>query len=198
MASIREIDQALVHAFQNGDITAFEKLMSKYKPRLSRIVCRMVRDKGDAEDVVQDAFVNAYCGLPKFRGDSAFYTWLFRIAVNTAKNQLLARQRAANVSQPTVEEMAEWTDDPQNVDSDTPMSILENKQLMAALARVMGKIAPDFSVPILLFEVEGMTYSEIAAIVGCPVGTIRSRISRGRSLIAAKLALQGFSGPRSQ
>jgi len=184
----REIDQLLVERVQRGDKKAFELLVIKYQRKLMRLVSRLVRDQAEAEDVVQEAFIKAYRALPQFRGESAFYTWLYRIGINTAKNYLVTQGRRAPTSTETNAEEAETFDDAEQLrDINTPESMLATKQIAATVNIAMESLPEELRVAISLREIEGLSYDEIADAMGCPIGTVRSRIFRAREAIAEKL-----------
>jgi RNA polymerase sigma-70 factor (ECF subfamily) len=184
----REIDQLLVERVQRGDKKAFELLVIKYQRKLMRLVSRLVRDQAEAEDVVQEAFIKAYRALPQFRGESAFYTWLYRIGINTAKNYLVTQGRRAPTSTETNAEEAETFDDAEQLrDINTPESMLATKQIAATVNIAMESLPEELRVAISLREIEGLSYDEIAEAMGCPIGTVRSRIFRAREAIAEKL-----------
>jgi RNA polymerase sigma-70 factor (ECF subfamily) len=184
----REIDQLLVERVQRGDKKAFELLVIKYQRKLMRLVSRLVRDQAEAEDVVQEAFIKAYRALPQFRGESAFYTWLYRIGINTAKNYLVTQGRRAPTSTETNAEEAETFDDAEQLrDINTPESMLATKQIAATVNVAMESLPEELRVAISLREIEGLSYDEIAEAMGCPIGTVRSRIFRAREAIAEKL-----------
>ena len=184
----REIDQQLVERAQRGDKRAFELLVSKYQRKLGRLLSRFVRDAAEVEDVTQEAFIKAYRALPSFRGDSAFYTWLYRIGINTAKNYLVALGRRAPTTTGFDNEEAEGFEDAEQLrDSSTPESELEGKEIAATVNRAMDALPADLRTAITLREIEGLSYEEIASVMNCPVGTVRSRIFRARDAIAAEL-----------
>ncbi len=188
MTTEREIDQLLVERVQRGDKKAFELLVIKYQRKLMRLVSRLVRDQAEAEDVVQEAFIKAYRALPQFRGESAFYTWLYRIGINTAKNYLVTQGRRAPTSTETNAEEAETFDDAEQLrDINTPESMLATKQIAATVNLAMESLPEELRVAISLREIEGLSYDEIAEAMGCPIGTVRSRIFRAREAIAEKL-----------
>jgi RNA polymerase sigma-70 factor, ECF subfamily len=182
----RDIDLLLVQRVQRGDKKAFDLLVLKYQRKLLRLVLRLVHDQAEAEDVVQDAFIRAYRALPQFRGDAAFYTWLYRIGINTAKNYLAAQKSRP---QQAFENDAEGGENPVDelADSNTPESILASKQIAATVNEAMAGLTEELRTAITLREVESLSYDEIAEAVGCPIGTVRSRIFRAREAIAAKL-----------
>ena len=184
----READLLLVERVQSGDQTAFALLVSKYQRKLLRLVLRLVRDPSEAEDVTQEAFIKAYRALPNFRGESAFYTWLYRIGVNTAKNWLIAHGRRM----PTITDISgddyEGTDDNGLLrDDETPERILMSKQIGETVNAAMEDLPEDLRTAIALREIEGLSYEEIARVMDCPIGTVRSRIFRAREAIAARL-----------
>jgi RNA polymerase sigma-70 factor (ECF subfamily) len=184
----REVDQQLVERAQRGDKRAFELLVLKYQRKLGRLLSRFVRDPAEVEDVTQEAFIKAYRALPSFRGDSAFYTWLYRIGINTAKNYLVALGRRAPTTTSFDSEEAEGFEDADQLrDANTPESELEGKEIAAAVNRAVDALPEDLRTAITLREIEGLSYEEIANVMGCPVGTVRSRIFRAREAIAAEL-----------
>jgi RNA polymerase sigma-70 factor (ECF subfamily) len=186
--SDREIDQKLVERAQAGDKHAFDLLVSKYQRKLGRLLSRFIRDPAEAEDVAQEAFIKAYRALPSFRGDSAFYTWLYRIGINTAKNYLVAlRRRAPTTTEFDSEEAESFEDGDQLRDINTPESMLMSRQIGDTVNRAMDDLPADLRTAITLREIEGLSYEEIASIMNCPIGTVRSRIFRAREAIAAKL-----------
>ena len=184
----REIDQQLVERAQRGDKRAFELLVSKYQRKLGRLLSRFVRDAAEVEDVTQEAFIKAYRALPSFRGESAFYTWLYRIGINTAKNYLVALGRRAPTTTGFDNEEAEGFEDAEQLrDASTPEVELEGKEIAATVNRAMDALPEDLRTAITLREIEGLSYEEIASVMNCPVGTVRSRIFRARDAIAAEL-----------
>ena len=184
----REGDQLLVERVQAGDRRAFDVLVSKYQRRLMRLVSRLVHDPAEAEDVVQETFIKAYRALRHFRGDAAFYTWLYRIGINTAKNYLLTQGRRTPTSSDTDAEQAESFDDGNRLrDNNTPESVLASKQIAATVNAAMDVLPIELRTAIVLREIEGLSYEEISEIMACPIGTVRSRIFRAREVIAEKL-----------
>jgi len=184
----READLLLVERVQSGDREAFGLLVSKYQRKLLRLVMRLVRDPAEAEDVVQEAFIKAYRALPNFRGESAFYTWLYRIGVNTAKNWLLAHgRRLPAMSEVGDEEMEGIEDTALLRDDTTPEGVLMSRQIGAAVQAAVEALPEDLRIAITLREIEGLSYEEIATVMNCPIGTVRSRIFRAREAIAARL-----------
>ncbi len=184
----REIDQQLVERVQRGDKVAFDLLVSKYQRRLGRLISRFVRDPAEAEDVTQDAFIKAYRALPGFRGDSAFYTWLYRIGINTAKNYLLANKRRAPTTTPFDAEESESFEEASLLrEVNTPENELMSKQVVDVVQKSLQALPDDLRTALTLREIEGLSYEEIADAMNCPVGTVRSRIFRAREAVAANL-----------
>ena len=188
MTTEREIDQLLVERVQRGDKKAFELLVSKYQRKLMRLVSRLVHDQAEAEDVVQESFIKAYRALANFRGDAAFYTWLYRIGINTAKNHLVSQGRRAPTSTDAdIEEAETFVDADGLRDMNTPESLLASKQIAETVNAAMMSLPEELRNAISLREIEGMSYEEISEVMLCPIGTVRSRIFRAREAIAQKL-----------
>ena len=186
--SEREIDQQLVERVQRGDKQAFELLVEKYQRKLARLLSRLIRDPGEVEDVTQEAFIKAYRALPSFRGDSAFYTWLYRIGINTAKNYLVAMGRRAPTSTDVEAEEAEGQEGGELLrDINTPESLLLTKEIGNTVNAAIESLPEELRSAIQLRELEGMSYEEIAKLMDCPIGTVRSRIFRAREAIAERL-----------
>jgi RNA polymerase sigma-70 factor (ECF subfamily) len=186
--SEREVDWQLVERVQRGDKRAFDLLVAKYQRKIFRLLSRLIRDTAEIEDVAQEAFVKAYRALPGFRGESAFYTWLYRIAINTAKNHLVAQGRRAPTQTETEIEDAENFDDAESLRTeDTPDRMLLSKQVAEAVNRAIERLPEDLRTAIVLRELEGLSYEEIAASMNCPIGTVRSRIFRAREAVAEEL-----------
>ena len=186
--SERDIDQQLVERAQRGDKLAFGLLVEKYQRKLARLISRLVRDPGEVEDVTQEAFIKAYRALPSFRGDSAFYTWLYRIGINTAKNYLVAMGRRAPTSTDVEAEEAEGFDGGELLrEISTPESLLLTKEIAGTVNQAIEALPEELRSAIQLRELEGMSYEEIAKLMDCPVGTVRSRIFRAREAIAERL-----------
>ena len=184
----RDIDQQLVERVQRGDKAAFDLLVSKYQRKIFRLLSRLIRDQAEIEDVAQEAFIKAYRALPNFRGDSAFYTWLYRIATNTAKNHLVSRgRRAPTTTEADIEEAETFDDGDHLRDLNTPESMLLTKQVGEAVNRAIDQLPEDLRTAIVLREIEGLSYEEIAESMNCPIGTVRSRIFRAREAIAQEL-----------
>lgn len=186
--SEREIDQLLVERAQGGDQHAFDQLVSKYQRKLGRLLSRFIRDPAEVEDVSQEAFIKAYRALPSFRGESAFYTWLYRIGINTAKNYLVSQGRRAPTSTEFDADEAESFEDASQLrDINTPESLLLSKQIGETVNSAMESLPEELRMAIVLREIEGHSYEEIATMMNCPIGTVRSRIFRAREAVAAKL-----------
>lgn len=186
--SDRDIDQKLVERVQRGDKAAFDVLVAKYQRKIFRLLSRLIRDAAEVEDVAQEAFIKAYRALPNFRGESAFYTWLYRIAINTAKNWLVSQGRRAPTSTETEIEDAETFDDGEHLrDLNTPDAMLLTRQVADAVNRAIERLPEDLKTAIVLRELEGLSYEEIAETMNCPIGTVRSRIFRAREAIAEEL-----------
>jgi len=188
LMSEREIDQILVERAQAGDRHAFDQLVSKYQRKLGRLLSRFIRDAAEIEDVTQEAFVKAYRALPSFRGDSAFYTWLYRIGINTAKNYLVAQGRRAPTSTQFDSEQAETFESADQLrDINTPESLLMSKQIGETVNSAIDALPEELRRAIVLREIDGLSYEEIAEMMDCPIGTVRSRIFRAREAVAEKL-----------
>ncbi len=186
--SEREVDQALVERAQRGEKQAFDLLVTKYQRKLGRLLARYIRDPAEVEDVAQEAFIKAYRALPSFRGGSAVYTWLYRIGINTAKNYLVAQGRRAPTSTGFDSEEAETFEDGDQLrDINTPESLLHSKQVGETVNAAMEALPDELRTAIVLREIEGLSYEEIAKIMDCPIGTVRSRIFRAREAVAARL-----------
>ncbi len=184
----REIDQQLVERAQHGDKHAFELLVAKYQRKLGRMLSRFIRDAAEIEDVTQEAFIKAYRALPSFRGDSAFYTWLYRIGINTAKNYLVAMgRRAPTTTEFDVADAETFEDGEQLKDLNTPENELMSKQIAKTVNQTLQDLPDELRTAITLREIEGLSYEDIATIMNCPIGTVRSRIFRAREAIAEKL-----------
>lgn len=184
----REIDQQLVERAQQGDKHAYELLVAKYQRKLGRLLSRFIRDQAEIEDVTQEAFIKAYRALPSFRGESAFYTWLYRIGINTAKNYLVALGRRAPTSTEILSEDAEGYEEGELLrDNSTPETELMTKQIAMTVNAAMESLPEELRTAITLREIDGMSYEDIANIMNCPIGTVRSRIFRARETIAEKL-----------
>lgn len=186
--SDREVDQQLVERVQRGDKQAFGLLVSKYQRKLQRLLSRLIRDPAEVEDVAQETFIKAYRALSSFRGDSAFYTWLYRIGINTAKNYLVSQGRRAPTTTSFDAEEAETLDDGEQLrDINTPERLMMTRQIGEVVEEAMQALPEELRTAIMLRELEGLSYEEIANIMDCPIGTVRSRIFRAREAISEKL-----------
>jgi RNA polymerase sigma-70 factor (ECF subfamily) len=184
----REIDQQLVERAQHGDKQAFGLLVAKYQRKLGRLLSRFIRNPTEVEDVVQEAFIKAYRALPSFRGESAFYTWLYRIGINAAKNYLVSEGRRPPTTTEFDSEEAEGFEDAEQLRNiNTPENELMSKQVAETVNKAMDSLPEELKTAITLREIEGLSYEEIATMMNCPIGTVRSRIFRAREAIAEKL-----------
>ena len=189
--SAADADRALVERAQQGDSRAFEMLVVKYQRRIERLISRMVRDADLVKDVAQESFIRAYRALPQFRGESAFYTWLYRIAVNTAKKALVEMKRdpvlTASSRSRVGEEDETYRVDNELSDGETPEALLASKEIAATVNAAIDALSDELRQAITLREIEGLSYEEIADVMNCPIGTVRSRIFRAREAIASRL-----------
>ncbi len=184
----REVDQQLVERAQRGDKHAFELLIIKYQRRLARLISRFVRDAAEVEDVTQEAFIKAYRALPGFRGESAFYTWLYRIGINSAKNYLLAaKRRVPTTTFFDADDAEDFEDGGLLREVNTPENELMSKQVVEVVNASLQQLPDDLRTALTLREIEGLSYEEIATVMNCPIGTVRSRIFRAREAIAENL-----------
>jgi RNA polymerase sigma-70 factor (ECF subfamily) len=180
-------DKKLVKRVQKGDKGAFDLLVLKYQHKIVNLVMRYVRDPELALDITQEAFIKAYRALPRFRGDSAFYTWMYRIAVNTAKNHLAAQRRRPMDVELDLQDPEQYDLHSKLKETDTPEGVTIGKELQETVERAIAALPEDLRTAIILRELEGMSYEEIAQTMECPVGTVRSRIFRARDAIAKKV-----------
>jgi RNA polymerase sigma-70 factor, ECF subfamily len=182
-------DLSLVRRVQRGERSAYDLLVLKYQHKVVKLVMRYLRDPADAEDVAQEAFIKAYRALPQFRGDSAFYTWLYRIAINTAKNALAARDRNPVSYELDLQSSNEESTDlvSRLKDPETPEGLALTEEIRDTVNHAIAALPEDLRTAIVLRELEGMSYEEIAASMDCPVGTVRSRIFRAREAIDRQL-----------
>jgi RNA polymerase sigma-70 factor (ECF subfamily) len=185
--SSEQLDQDLVLRVQQGDKSAFDLLVVKYQHKIIQLVNRYVKDPSEAQDVAQEAFIKAYRALGNFRGESAFYTWLYRIAINTAKNYLVSRARRNSDFQVDIYDAEQIENAPQLQGIDTPERHLFNQEIVETIKTAIENLPEEMRVAIMLREFEGMSYEEIAEAMDCPVGTVRSRIFRAREAIDSKL-----------
>jgi RNA polymerase sigma-70 factor (ECF subfamily) len=180
-------DQQLVERVQAGDKSAFDLLVRKYQHRVLKLVSRFVSDAAEAEDVAQEAFLKAYRALASFRGDSAFYTWLYRIAINTAKNALVSNRRRPVDFDLDLQDPEQYDRHARLKEGDTPEGVLLTEEIRSVVEKAMEQLPEDLRTAIVLRELEGLSYEEIAEAMDCPVGTVRSRIFRAREAIDRKL-----------
>jgi len=180
-------DQILVERAQGGDKRAFDLLVLKYQHKIVKLIMRYVRDPAEALDVSQEAFIKTYRALPKFRGDSAFYTWLYRIAINTAKNHLVAMKRRPADFEVDLQDPESYDMNARLQDGDTPERIAQREELREVIEDAIASLPDELREAIVLREIEGMSYEEIATAMDCPVGTVRSRIFRAREAIDGRI-----------
>ena len=186
--SERKADAELVARVQQGDKAAFDLLVLKYQRKILRLLSRMLRDQSDIEDVMQEAFIKAYRALPQFRGESAFYTWLYRIAINTARNWMSSQGRRPSSPNGNQTEEGETFSEIDNLtDNNTPESMLASREIAESVNATIQDLPAELRTAIVLREIDGLSYEEIAETMSCPIGTVRSRIFRAREAIAAKL-----------
>jgi RNA polymerase sigma-70 factor (ECF subfamily) len=183
----RKVDQALVERVQRGEKAAFDILVRKYQHKIANLISRYVRDHSEVQDVAQEAFIKAYRALPRFRGDSAFYTWMYRIAINTAKNHLVARGRRLPATDIDAQEAEQYEGAVGLKEHATPENMLLRDEVETTIFSAIDQLPEDLRTAITLREIEGMSYDEIALAMDCPIGTVRSRIFRAREAIDEKL-----------
>jgi RNA polymerase sigma-70 factor (ECF subfamily) len=181
-------DQVLVERVQRGDRRAFDLLVIRYQQKIVKLVMRFVHDPVEAQDVAQEAFIKAYRALPKFRGESAFFTWLYRIAINTAKNYVVALQRRPIEYDLDLQAPEQWEAAARLRDDDSPEAIALRDELRETVERAMASLPEELRTAIMLRELDGLSYEEIATAMNCPVGTVRSRIFRAREAIDSSIA----------
>lgn len=192
MTAESDADALLVERVKRGDQRAFEMLVVKYQRRIERLIGRMVRDTDLVHDIAQESFIRAYRALPQFRGESAFYTWLYRIAVNTAKKALMDLKRDPLVTESALASRDDEGDETSRVenelsDGETPDALLASREIAQAVNEAVAALSEDLRQAITLREIEGLSYEEIADVMNCPIGTVRSRIFRAREAIAGRL-----------
>jgi|TARA_R100000005_G_scaffold43470_1_gene20569 RNA polymerase sigma-70 factor (ECF subfamily) len=185
-----ETDQQLVARVQKGDLRAFDVLVLKYQHKIFSLISRYVHDADEVQDVAQEAFIKAYRALPRFRGDSAFYTWLYRIAINTAKNYLVARSRRPPGSDVEIDDAEYFEGGAALREIETPESALFGEELKQVVDRAIAELPDDLRTAVTLREFDGLSYEDIAEIMDCPVGTVRSRIFRAREAIDRQVRQQ--------
>ena len=196
--SERDVDAELVARVQRGDKQAFDLLVLKYQRKIMRLLSRMIRDQSEIEDVAQESFIKAYRALPQFRGESAFYTWLYRIAINTARNWLAQNNRRPSTPSAQENEDGETFDATDNLtDSSNPESEMASRQIADTVNKAINDLPEELRNAIVMREIDGMSYEDIAESMNCPIGTVRSRIFRAREAIATRLRpLLGDTGDR--
>jgi len=192
-----ETDQQLVAKVQKGDSRAFDMLVLKYQHKIFALIGRYVRDADEVQDVAQEAFIKAYRALPRFRGDSAFYTWLYRIAINTAKNHLVSRSRRPPGSDVEIEDAEHYEAGGALRDIENPENALFGAELKAVVENAISSLPDDLRTAVTLREFDGLSYEDIAEIMDCPVGTVRSRIFRAREAIDVQVKQQIEGEPRT-
>lgn len=180
-------DQLLVERVQKGDRSAFDTLVRKYQHKIVKLVSRYVNNGAEAQDIAQEAFIKAYRALPRFRGDSAFYTWLYRIAINTAKNHLVAGNRRPEDQQVDLQDPEQYDMHARLRDMDTPEGMVLTEEIRQTVEQAIARLPDELRTAIVLREMEGLSYEDIAQAMECPVGTVRSRIFRAREAIAESL-----------
>ncbi|MEO8151906.1 MAG: RNA polymerase sigma factor RpoE [Rhizobacter sp.] len=186
-----DVDAPLIERVKRGDVKAFEMLVVKYQRRIERLIGRMVRDVDLVPDIAQETFIRAYRAIPQFRGDSAFYTWLYRIAVNTAKKALVDLKRDPIVTE-SARAIRDEDDETSRIETElshgeTPEALMASKEIASAVNASIEALSEDLRQAITLREIEGLSYEEIAEVMNCPIGTVRSRIFRAREAIALRL-----------
>ncbi len=186
----RQTDQQLVARVKRGDSRAFDMLVLKYQHKIFGLISRYIKDADEVQDVAQEAFIKAYRALPKFRGDSAFYTWLYRIAINTAKNHLVSRSRRPPGSDVEVEDAEYFESGGALHEIETPENALFGVELKRVVERAISALPDDLRTAVTLREFDGLSYEDIADIMDCPVGTVRSRIFRAREAIDEQVRVQ--------
>jgi RNA polymerase sigma-70 factor, ECF subfamily len=188
MTPERDEDFLIVQRVQAGDKKAYNLLVSKYQRRVARLLTRMVKNQEDIDDVVQDTFIKAYRAIGNFRGESAFYTWIYRIAINTAKNHLVTQNRRPMTLHDSNDDDSETFEDNSALSNiDTPESLMQTKQIGEAVNEAMAALPDDLREAIIMREIDGLSYEEIASAMDCPIGTVRSRIFRAREAISQKI-----------
>lgn len=182
-----DVDQQLVERVQKGDKRAFDLLVVKYQHKIFAVISRFIRDHAEVQDVAQDAFIKAYRALPNFRGESAFYTWMYRIAINTAKNYLVARNRRPPASDVDVDDAEFFAGNDAMHEMNTPERNLLRDELQTVIDQAFRDLPDDLRMAVTLREIDGLSYEEIAEAMDCPIGTVRSRIFRAREAIDKKI-----------
>ncbi len=187
MGDDKSVDQILVERVQQGDKSAFDLLVRKYQHKVAKVIARYIRDHDEVQDVSQEAFIKAYRALANFRGDSAFYTWLYRIAINTAKNYIVARGRRLPLVDIEIQDAEQFEGESGLKEYSTPEQMLQRDQVESTILKAVEDLPDDLRTAITLREIDGMSYEEIALAMDCPVGTVRSRIFRAREAVEKML-----------
>lgn len=195
MSADSQSDMQLVARVKKGDNRAFDLLVLKYQHKIFSLISRYVRDSDEIQDVAQEAFVKAYRALPKFRGDSAFYTWLYRIAINTAKNYLVSRSRRPPAVDIDVDDAENFESATSLKDIENPENVLYGEELKTVVEDAIATLPEDLRTAVTLREFDGLSYEDIADVMDCPVGTVRSRIFRAREAIDRQVQSQIFGAP---
>lgn len=181
--SEKKLDAELVEQAQQGHMPAFEMLVNRYQQRVANAIAKLVKNRSEIEDVSQEVFIKVFRALPRFRGDSSFYTWVYRIAINTAKNHLVAKSRRIQNTQVEYEEAESFSNNEEHRNLDTPDAVYARGELEQVMTKAISQLPDDLKTAIILREVDGLSYDEIAAEMNCPIGTVRSRIFRARDAI---------------
>ncbi|HWP00969.1 MAG TPA: RNA polymerase sigma factor RpoE [Methylococcus sp.] len=187
MEMSEELDEELVRRVQEGDKKAFDLLVRKYQYKITQLINRYIKDPYEAVDVAQESFIKAYRALPNFRGESQFYTWLYRIAINTAKNYIATRARRPSEDEFDLESAEQFENAPRLRDIDTPESAVLSEELARVIQEAVNDLPEELRTAITLREMDGLSYDEIAVVMNCPVGTVRSRIFRAREAIDKRI-----------
>ncbi len=183
-----DVDRALVERVREGDKRAFDLLVRKYQYRIRKLVSRFVKNISEQEDIVQESFIKAYRAIGKFRGESTFYTWLYRITVNVSKNYLSSSVRHPSLQGSDIDNLSYGQAGEHLIETNTPERILENDELAAAIRKAVNNLSDELREAILLREMDGLSYEDIAFVMRCPVGTVRSRIFRARETIEKSIS----------
>jgi len=184
---VKSVDQKLVERIQQGDKSAFDVLVQKYQNKIIKLIARYVRDPNEVLDVAQETFIKAYRALGNFRGESAFYTWLYRIAINTAKNYLVSQGRRPPDTDIAAEDAAQFEGESSLKEGDSPELLVQKDELERVIWETIEELPEDLRTAITLRELEGLSYDDIAEAMACPIGTVRSRIFRAREAIDKRL-----------
>ena len=181
--SEKTLDAELVEQAKKGHMPAFEMLVNRYQQRVANVIAKLVKNRSEIEDVAQEVFIKVFRALPRFRGDSSFYTWVYRIAINTAKNHLVAKSRRIKNTQVEYEEAESFSGNEAHRNLDTPDAVYARGELEQVMSKAISQLPEDLKTAIILREVDGLSYEDIASEMDCPIGTVRSRIFRARDAI---------------